>query len=168
MIYNFTNAVARIHFTICKAWSDNWNTGIFFINLANILIAHLTPNLEYLPKIYWWGKMLFLRLRWWIEIYQVSFYKIRKIRGFLLEARSNSKITLVKTICIGIYHGNNNGNLGSGLWYSGKNMFESIITKPFFLSGFSFTNIHRTTGEGGCYLFNSSLPLLSDSQTLRG
>ena len=110
MICNFTIAVARIHFAIFKAWSDNWNTGIFFINLKNISIAYLIPNLEYLPKRYWWSKILFLPLRWWIEIFQVSFYKIRKITGFLLEARSNSKITLVKTMCIGIYHGNNNGN----------------------------------------------------------
>ena len=39
----------------------------------------------------------------------------------------------------------------------------------FFLSGFlsrTFT-IHRTAGEGGGYLFNSSLPLPPASQTLR-
>ena len=39
----------------------------------------------------------------------------------------------------------------------------------FFLSGFSFTNIHdsRDSREGGGYLFNSSLPLPPASQTLR-
>ena len=40
---------------------------------------------------------------------------------------------------------------------------------PFFLSGFSFTNIHYlqdSRGRGG-YLFNSSLPLPPASQTLR-
>ena len=103
-----TITIARIHFTICKLRSNNLNPGIFFINLAKILIAHLTPNLGYLPKRYWWSKMLFeLKFTKF-----VSFYKIRKITSFLPETRSNSKITLVKTICIGIYHGNNNGNHG--------------------------------------------------------
>ena len=40
---------------------------------------------------------------------------------------------------------------------------------PFFLSGFlslTFT-IHRAAGEGGGYLFNSSLPIPPTSQTLR-
>ena len=43
---------------------------------------------------------------------RVSFYRIRKIVGFLLEARSNSKITLIKIKCVVIYHGNSNGNNG--------------------------------------------------------
>ena len=42
----------------------------------------------------------------------VSFYRIRKIAGFLLEDRSNTKITLIITKCIVIYHGNKNGNHG--------------------------------------------------------
>ena len=40
--------------------------------------------------------------------------------------------------------------------YTGLKMLETIITEAFFLSGFTFTNIHnsqRTTGEGGGYLF---------------
>ena len=37
----------------------------------------------------------------------------------------------------------------------------------FFLSWFSFTNIHRTAGEGGGYIFHSFLPLPPASQTLR-
>ena len=53
MIYNFTLAIAIIHGAICEVRNDNSNHGIFFINLANILIAHLTPNLGYLPKRYW-------------------------------------------------------------------------------------------------------------------
>ena len=46
---------------------------------------------------------------------------------------------------------------------------ESLDVKKkfFFLSGFSFTNIHRTAGEGGGYLLDSSLPLPPASQTLR-
>ena len=50
MIYDFTIAIAIIYFAICVVRRDNSNPGIFFINLANILIAHLTPNLGYLPK----------------------------------------------------------------------------------------------------------------------
>ena len=42
----------------------------------------------------------------------VSFYRIRKIVGLLLEARSNSKIKLIKIKSVFIYHGNNNGNHG--------------------------------------------------------
>ena len=42
----------------------------------------------------------------------VSIYKVRKIVGFLLEARSNSKIVLIKTKCSLICHGNNDGNHG--------------------------------------------------------
>ena len=38
-----------------------------------------------------------------------SFYRIIKI-VFFLEARSNSKVTLIKTKDIVIYHGNNNGD----------------------------------------------------------
>ena len=53
MIYNFTVAIAIIHFAICEVRSNNLSPGLFFINLANILIAHLTPNLGYLPKRYW-------------------------------------------------------------------------------------------------------------------
>ena len=37
----------------------------------------------------------------------------------------------------------------------------------FFLSWFSFTNIHRTAGEGGGYIFHSFLPLPPASQILR-
>ena len=45
--------------------------------------------------------------------------------------------------------------------------FTSIFF--FFLSGFSFTNIHdsQDSRRGGGYLFNSSLPLLPASQTPR-
>ena len=50
MIYNFTLAIARTDFEICEVQSDNSKRGIFFINCANILIAHLTPNLGYLLK----------------------------------------------------------------------------------------------------------------------
>ena len=39
----------------------------------------------------------------------VLFYRIRRIVGFFLEARSNSKFTLIKTKGVVIYHGNNNG-----------------------------------------------------------
>ena len=50
------------------------------------------------------------------------------------------------------------------------NIFQLILTFFFFfLSGFSlrtFTN-HRTAGEGEGYFFNSLLPLLPASQTLR-
>ena len=44
-----------------------------------------------------------------------------------------------------------------------------LLSNVFFLSGFSFTNIHyhRTAGERGGYLFNSSLPLPLASQALR-
>ena len=52
IIYNFRIAIARIHFAICQVQRDNSNPGIFFINLANILIAHLSPNLGYPPKRY--------------------------------------------------------------------------------------------------------------------
>ena len=46
-----------------------------------------------------------------------SFYRNRKIAGVFLEARSNSKITRIKTKCVVIYHGeNNDGNNG----YSGQ------------------------------------------------
>ena len=38
MIYNFTVAIARIHFAICEVRSNNSNPGIFFINFANILM----------------------------------------------------------------------------------------------------------------------------------
>ena len=81
----------------------------------------------------------------------VSFYRIRKITRFLLKARSSSKITLVKTICTVIYHGNNNG-YHVLLWvnvkviYSGPKMLETIITKPFFNLGFfsqTFTGQER-------------------------
>ena len=42
----------------------------------------------------------------------VPFFKIRKVVGFLFEARSNSKITLMKTECVVIYHGHHNVNHG--------------------------------------------------------
>ena len=45
-----------------------------------------------------------------------------------------------------------------------------LLTNDFFsiwdFLSRSFTN-HRTTGEGGGHFFNSSLPLLPASQTLR-
>ena len=113
MIYNFTIAIARIHFAICEVRSDNSNLGIFFINLANILIAHLPPNFGYLPKRYWWSKMIFHP--WGDELKftkYVSFYRIRKIKAFILKVRSNSKCTLIKTIRIVIFHGSDNGNYG--------------------------------------------------------
>ena len=82
----------------------------------------------------------------------VLFYRIRKITDFLLKARSNSKITLVKTICIIICHGNNNGN--HELWvkvkviYSGLKMLETIITKPFFYLGFLSQTFTGKQGKG--------------------
>ena len=47
---------------------------------------------------------------------RVLFYRIKKKLYFLLEARFNSKITLIKIKYVVIYHGNNNGNHG----YCGK------------------------------------------------
>ena len=49
-------------------------------------------------------------------------------------------------------------------------MENFIFCAVFFLSVISFTitfAIHKTAGEGGDYLFNSSLPLPLASQTLR-
>ena len=44
----------------------------------------------------------------------------------------------------------------------------ALIYFFFYLGFLSCTfMIHRTAGEGGGYLFNSSLPLLPASQTLR-
>ena len=67
--------------------------------------------------------------------------------GFFFEARSNSKVSLIKTKC-DTYHGKNNcGNNGYWLlWakvsltYSGLKVLEIIITEAnfFFLYGFSF------------------------------
>ena len=44
-----------------------------------------------------------------------------------------------------------------------------LFSRGFFLSGFSFTNIHdsQDSREGGGYLFKSSLPFPPASQTLR-
>ena len=48
-------------------------------------------------------------------------------------------------------------------------LHAAVSTHFFFLSGFSFTNIHESQDcrEGGGHFFNSSLPLPSASQTLR-
>ena len=80
----------------------------------------------------------------------VSLYRIRKIIGFLLKARSNSKITLVKTIRIAIYHDNNNVNHGVKveIIYSGLKMLETIITKPFFYLGFLSQTFTGQQGKG--------------------
>ena len=43
------------------------------------------------------------------------FTELENFWVFFLEARSNSKITLVKTKCVVIYHGNNND--GSNGYY---------------------------------------------------
>ena len=48
-------------------------------------------------------------LSWNLSPICVSFYRIRKIVVFFLEARSNSKIPLIKTKCVVIYHGKKNG-----------------------------------------------------------
>ena len=71
---------------------------------------------------------------WNLGILWVSFYRIRKIVGFFLEARSNSKVSLIKTKC-DTYHGKNNcGNNGYwllrakvSLTYSGLKVLEIII-----------------------------------------
>ena len=91
-------------------------------------------------------------------IERVSFNRILKVLGFLLETRSNCKITLVKTKCVVIYHGNNNGNH----MCCGKR-------KPLYLGFLSWTvTIYMTAGEegGGGYLFNSSLTLPPTSQKM--
>ena len=48
-------------------------------------------------------------------------------------------------------------------------LWANIAQVVFFVSGFSFTTIHKSQDcrEGGGYFFNSSLPLLPISQTLR-
>ena len=68
----------------------------------------------------------------------VSFYRTWKIVSFFLEARSNSKITLIKTKYIVIYGKNNGGNNGCCVWEkvkvtdNGLKMLETIITEAFF------------------------------------
>ena len=71
--------------------------------------------------------------------------------GFLLEARSNSKVTLIKTKCFAIYNGNNNSDGNHGYCWQRlryqlpKGVCTAIITEAtLFLSGFSFTNIQDT------------------------
>ena len=64
------------------------------------------------------------KVSWNLDTLCVSFYRIIKIVGFFLEARSNSKITLIKTKCFVImvktyhgktYNGGNNGYCGQRL-----------------------------------------------------
>ena len=105
-------------------------------------------------------------LSWNLGTLCVSFYRIRKIVGFFLEARSNSKFTLIKTKHLVIYHGNNNGNnnayCGQRLRHNvqqPKNVGNHYYWTYFFLSGFSFTNIRESQdnnmGREGGYLFTS-------------
>ena len=89
--------------------------------------------------------------------------------GFPLEARSNSKITLIKIKCYVFYHGNNSGNHGYcgqrlvQRTYNGRKMLKTIIAEATFLFYLGFLSqtftIYKTTGEGGGYLCNFSLPL---------
>ena len=83
------------------------NLGILaFENL--FLIGHLTWD-TFLKDI-GHTKWFFLPIKCWIEIYWFfSLYRIIKIVGFLLENKSNFKITL-KMKCVVIYHGNYNSN----------------------------------------------------------
>ena len=60
-------------------------------------------------------------------------------------------------------------NLTVNQWQNSSEVIECFFFFFFFYRGFlsrTFT-IHRTAGEGGGYLFNSSLPLPPASQTLR-
>ena len=82
------------------------------------------------------------------------FIELEKI--FFLEARSNSKIiTLIKTkALLATYHGDNNSGDNDyceqmEVTYNGLTMSEIIITETFFLSGFTFTNIHDSQNNWG-------------------
>ena len=88
-------------------------------------------------------------LSWNLSPICLSFYRIRKIVVFFLEARSNSKIPLIKTKCVVIYHGKKKMVvtmviIGKGLcnvkWSEnvGNHHYWSYF---FFLCGFSFMSI---------------------------
>ena len=76
--------------------------------------------------------------------------------SFFLEARSNYKITLIKTKYIVIYGKNNGGNNGCCVWekvkvtHNGLKMLETIITEAIFvLSGsVSFTHFNNYSPQG--------------------
>ena len=87
---------------------------------------------------------------------------------------------LISFISVGVYPNITNGQLPVDTGHK-LNVHKTFIRRPgrllnvlckliFFPSGFflsrTFT-IHRTSGEGRGYLFDSSLPLPSASQTLR-
>ena len=83
---------------------------------------------------------------------------VPEFRFFVLEARSNSKITLTKTKCVvnPLYHGNNNGVVTmvivgkdeSKVYW--KQMLETIIAEATFFSIWIFFHKHsQFTGQHG-------------------
>ena len=94
--YNFTRVLASpiLKYLCTLIWAKS-----LFINWDTFKRYWLTQNTFSTLKM----------LSWNLGTLWVSFYRIRERVGFFLESRSNSQITLIKTKCVVIYHGKNNG-----------------------------------------------------------
>ena len=96
-----------------------------------------------------------------------NFKNIRQMTEILENCFYDNDVVLHSRKCEFVSFGKTNGN---EIFASNEIQLKKLLlSNVFFLSGFSFTNIHyhRTAGERGGYLFNSSLPLPLASQALR-